>query len=340
MIRIANRTFSNRADIAIDLGTANTLVVERGSGVVFDEPSVCCFRGHGDMAELVAAGTEAQSFVGRVAKPLRIVRPLRNGVLSDMAAARELLKYATRTVRPSWRLGRARILIGVPADATQAERNALATAAEDAGLARPELVAEPFLSAVGAGLDVDEPSGSMVVDCGAGTTEVALISLGAICLAHSVRGGGEALDRAFIDHLHLKRRFQVGPSTAERLKLELSTLFESGSMDRLLEVRGLDAASGMPKTIAVPASELLTVWDRYSDSVLSAILAALGETPPELSQDVLENGIILAGGAAMTGLLAQRIRERTGIEVRIAPAPLRTVASGLAQLLERGAAPR
>lgn len=340
MIRIANRTFSNRADIAIDLGTANTIVVERGSGVVFDEPSICCFKGHGDMAELLAAGTEAQSFVGRVAKPLRIVHPLRNGVLSDMAAARELLKFAIRTIRPSWRIGRARVVIGVPADATQAERNALASAADDAGLAAAELVAEPFLSAVGAGLDVDEPRGRMVVDCGAGTTEVALISLGAICLTHSVRGGGEALDRAFIDHLHLQRRFQVGPSTAQRLKLELSTLFESGTMDRMLEVRGLDSASGTPKTIAVPARELLPIWDRYSDSVVAAILAALGETPPELSQDILEDGIILTGGAAMTGLLTQRIQERTGIEVRIAPAPLRTVATGLARILEHGLEPR
>jgi rod shape-determining protein MreB len=209
----------------------------------------------------------------------------------------------------------------------------------DAGLAQPELVAEPFLSALGAGLDVDEPRGSMVVDCGAGTTEVALISLGAICLAHSVRGGGEALDRAFIDHLHLKRRFQVGPATAERLKLELSILLQSGAMDRLLEVRGLDTASGVPKTIAVPASELLTVWERYLDSVVSAILAALGETPPELSQDILEDGIILTGGAAMTGLLAQRIREAVGVDVRIAPAPLRSVAAGLARFLERGHAP-
>ena len=145
MIRIANRTFSNRADLAIDLGTANTLVVERGSGVVFDEPSICCFRGSGDQAELIAAGNEAHSLVGRVVKPLRIVRPLKHGVLSDMAAARELLEFATRAVSSSWRIRRARIVISVPADATQAERNALTTAANDVGLIAPELIAEPFL---------------------------------------------------------------------------------------------------------------------------------------------------------------------------------------------------
>ncbi len=335
MIRFANQAFNRPSDIAIDLGTANTIVVERGSGVVFDEPSVCCFRGHGDSAELVAAGIEAQSFVGRVARPLRVEHPLRNGVLSDMSAARELIRFATRNVRTSLRVGRPRIVIGVPADATQAERTALTTAAADAGLAAPQLVAEPFLAAVGADLDVDEPRGRMIVDCGAGTTEVAVISLGAICLSHSVRGGGEALDRAFVDHLHLRRRFQIGTATAERLKLELSSLVESGSLERLVEVRGLDSATGVPTTIAVPANELLAVWERYSEAIVDAVLAALGETAPELSQDILEDGVLLTGGAAMMGLLAQRISERTGIAVRIAQAPLRTVALGLGRIIDR-----
>ena len=335
MMRFANRAFSSCPDIAIDLGTANTIVVERGSGIVFDEPSVCCFNGFGAGATLMAAGIEAQSFVGRVARPLRIERPLRNGVLSDMTAARELLGFATRRLRTGLRLGRPRIVIGIPADVTQAERTALITAAADAGLADPELVAEPFLAALGAGLDVDEPRGRMIVDCGAGTTEVAVISLGAICLSHSVRGGGEALDRAFIDHLHLRRRFQIGTATAERLKLELSSLVESGSIDRLVEVRGLDSASGVPMSIAVPAAELLAVWERHAEAVVAAVLATLNDTPPELSQDILEDGILLTGGAALMGLLAQEVSEATGIEVRIADAPLTSVASGLEQIFDR-----
>lgn len=322
------------ADIAIDLGTANTLVVERGSGVVFDEPSVCCFKAGGAAPELVAAGTEAHRYVGRVAKPLRIVRPLLNGVLSDMAAARELLKFATRAHRRSWRLTRLRALIGVPADATAAERNALLTAAVDAGLSHPELLEEPLLSAIGIGLAVDEPRGRMIVDCGAGTTEVAVISLGRICLSRSVRGGGEALDRALIDHFHLKHRFQIGTSTAERLKLELSSALGRGDSAQRLEVRGLDSANGLPKTVTVRAGELSPVWDRSTDAVLAAIRAALGETPPELSHDILEDGISLAGGAAMTGLLARRITECTGISAHVAELPLRSVASGLARLLE------
>jgi rod shape-determining protein MreB and related proteins len=332
MLQIRQNRFTS-ADIAIDLGTANTLVVERGAGVVFDEPSICCFKTDGSAPVLVAAGSEAHQFVGRVAKPLKIVRPLMNGVLSDMTAARELLKYATQAQRGSWRLRRPRALIGVPADATEAERSALASAAVDAGLAPPELVPEPLLSAIGIGLAVGEPRGRMIVDCGAGTTEVAVISLGRICLSHSVRGGGEALDRALIDYFHLRHRFQIGTATAERLKLELSSALGRGDAGQLIEVRGLDARDGVPKTLAVRAAELSPLWDKSADAILAAIRAALGETPPELSRDILEDGISLAGGAAMTGLLARRITEHTGISAHVAEAPLRSVASGLASLL-------
>jgi rod shape-determining protein MreB len=322
------------ADIAIDLGTANTLVVERGSGVVFDEPSTCCFKNYGSTPEFVAAGAEAHRYVGRVSKPLKIVRPLMNGVLSDMTAARELLKFATRGHRRSWRLTRPRALIGVPADATKAERSALTTAAEDAGLSHPQLLDEPLLSAIGIGLAVEEPRGRMVVDCGAGTTEVAVISLGRICISHSVRGGGEALDRALIDHFHLHHRFQIGSSTAERLKLELSSSLGRADGEQLLEVRGLDTTIGVPKTIVVRARELSSVWSRNVDGVIVAIRAALGETPPELSHDILDDGISLTGGAAMTGLLARRITEATGIRAHVAESPLRSVASGLARVLD------
>jgi rod shape-determining protein MreB len=332
MIRIPNRP-RQRADIAIDLGTANTLVVERGSGIVFDQPSICCFKGFDAIPEFVAAGAEALTYVGRTPKPLRIVRPLRNGVLSDIGAARELIRYATRTLRPAWRLARTRALIGLPADATQAERRALATAAVDAGLAEPELVAEPLMSAIGAGLAVDEPRGRMVVDCGAGTTEVIIISLGQICFNHSVRGGGEALDRMLIDHLHQRHRFQIGSSTAEQLKLELSSLLARGAASALLEVRGLDVTQGIPRTITVPACELLAVWDRYSQEILGAVRTALAETPPELCRDILEDGITLTGGAAMTGLLASLISDRTGVETRVSEAPLKAVADGLGALL-------
>lgn len=324
-----------RADFAIDLGTANTIVVERGSGIVFNEPSVCCFKAYHAVPQFVSAGSEAHSLVGRTARPFKIVRPLRNGVLSDMKAAAELIRFATRSAGRAWTLRRARALVGVPADATEAERKALTSAVVDAGLAEPELVSEPLMSGIGAGLAVQEPRGRMVVDCGAGTTEVAVISLGTIVFSRSVRGGGEALDQSLIDHLHLTHRFKAGPATAERLKLNLSELLCNGDSGTFLAVRGIDEANGLPKTINVPASELLGMWNRYSDSVLAAVQAALRETAPELSHDILEDGIILTGGASMTGLLASRIQEATGIQTRIDASPLHAVAAGLWKVLEQ-----
>ena len=289
-----------RADIAIDLGTANTLVVERGSGIVFDEPSICCFKAYDAVPEFVAAGFEARQLVGRVTKPLKIVRPLANGVLSDMKAAKELLRFATRHRR---------------------------------GLSQPRLVDEPLLSAIGIGLRVEEPRGRMIVDCGAGTTEVAVISLGRICLSQSIRGGGEALDRALVGHLHLHHRFLIGASSSESLKLELSEALAQGDVERLLEIRGLDAAAGVPKTIHLPARDLSKIWHMNMDNVVAAVRAALAATPPELSQDIFDDGISLTGGAAMTGLLAREISENTGVCARVADAPLQSVAAGLDQLL-------
>jgi rod shape-determining protein MreB len=174
----------------------------------------------------------------------------------------------------------------------------------------------------------------MVVDCGAGTTEVAVISLGAICLSHSVRGGGDALDQALIDHLHLRHRFQIGISTAEALKLRISRLLAQGELDALVEVSGLDAARGLPATIELPVAEMMRIWNRHADSIVAVVRDALGRTPPELSHDILEDGILLTGGAAMTALLAGRIAEETGIRTLCADAPLDSVARGLEAMLE------
>ena len=336
MMLKSSRTRLLPADIGIDFGTANTLVVERGSGVVFDEPSICCFHAQSSIRRFVAAGNEASRFVGRVTKPLEMVRPLRNGVLSEMNAARELLRFATQGQRRSWRLSRPHVMIGVPADATDAECRALKTAALDAGLSEPQLVSEPLLSAIGTGLDIDQPRGRMILDCGAGTTEVAVISLGKICVSQSVRGGSEALDRALADRLHLSHRFHIGTATAERLKLDLLSALDCGDTDRMLEIRGLDAAMGMPKVIAVRAGELAPIWEKKADTVVRAVRAALAETPPELSQDSLEDGIVVTGGAATTGLLARRIAEATGVPANVADSPLRSVAAGLGKLLDQG----
>jgi rod shape-determining protein MreB len=322
-------------DFGIDLGTANTLVAAPDAGLIFNQPSVCCFKAYDAVPTFVAAGAEAHRYVGKVSRPLKIVRPLRNGVVSDLAAARELLRFVLRSVRPSTRLRRLRTAIGVPSDATQAEKRALTTAATDAGLAEPVLIAEPLLAAIGLDLDVDAPRGRMIVDCGGGTTDVAVISLGAICVSETVRGGGEALDQALADHLHFRHRFQIGAASAECLKLRLSARLSAGELDEPLEIGGLDAATGLPRQLEVPTAELAAIWERHAEQIVRAVRTALRRTPPELSQDIFEDGVIVTGGATMAGLLASRIARRTGVAAGVSDAPLENVADGLMKVVSR-----
>lgn len=326
---------SSHRIIGIDLGTANTVAVTAGDGIIFDQPSVCCFQGYDAMPRFIAAGAKANSYVGKIAKPLKIVRPLKNGVLSDMSAAREMLRFLHDTIGVQRRFRRMRPKIGVPADATQSERRALTNAAMDAGFAQPELIPEPFLAAVGLGLAVDEPRGRMIVDCGAGTTEAAVISLGRICVGHSVRGGGEALDQSLIEHLQFRYRFQIGVAAAETMKIQLSTLLREGRTEELIEVRGLDTASGLPRVLGVRVSELLPVWLRYVSQIVGIVRSTLRETPAELSRDILDDGITLTGGGSLSALVAEQISTETEVPTRVADAPRLCVALGLQRLLEQ-----
>lgn len=321
------------ADLAIDFGTARTTVVEPGSGVAFDEPSLCCFRGGDAVPAFIAAGVEAERWVGRVSRPLKIVEPLRHGVVSDMDAAREMLRFAMARVRPRRLPARMRALIGVPADATLAEKRALITAAQDAGISDPVLIPEPLAAAAGIGLDISAPRGRMIVDCGAGVVEAAVISLDGICASGSVRGGGAGLTRALIDHFRTRRRFRIGFSTAEQLKLEISGLLRDGRADETVRVRGLAVSSGLPRHVEVPAAELIAVWERDLAQLVVMVRQVLRSTPPELAHDIFEDGILLTGGAAETAWLADRLAARTGVACRIAERPRRAVARGLAQRL-------
>ncbi|MES2988077.1 MAG: rod shape-determining protein [Pseudomonadota bacterium] len=323
-----------KADFAIDLGTANTLVVERSSGVVFEQPSVCCFDDDILAATpLYAAGAAAKRVVGREVKQLRTVRPLRNGVLVDVAATRELLRFAMKPVSARRRLRRPRAILGVPSDATQAERRALTRAAFDAGLAEPLLVAEPILAAIGLGMDVTAARGRMIVDCGAGTTDVVVLSLGGICASRSVRGGGDGVEAALLHHLHLKRQFQVGRSSAEALKIALSEALASGTPTHV-EVRGLDIRSGLPRLLALKVKDLRPIVEKYADEVATAVRAAFAQTDPDLATDILEDGIMLTGGAALTALVAERVEKFTGLRVHRAKAPTKAVAKGLEVMLD------
>ncbi len=320
-------------DLAIDLGTARTLVLEHGSGIVFDEPSLCCFKAYDAVPAFVTAGAQAQDYVGRVPKPLKMIRPLRNGVISDMEAARSLIRFATRSQRSGRPFARTRALFGVPADATPAEQRALLSAARDAGISDPEVVAEPLLAAAGLGLEIEAPRGRMVIDCGAGVTEAVVISLGGICAAASARGGGDELSRSIMDHFRVKRRFRIGFATAEQLKLDISRRLMTGEVEHPVTVRGLDAFTGLPRSLEVPLSELAPVWERDIAAIVQMVRQVLRNTPPELSQDIFEDGIVLAGGGAWTALLARRIEDRTGLVARIADEPEKAVASGLALMM-------
>jgi len=323
-----------RADIAIDLGTANTRVVARGSGMVFDEPSLCCFSSGGTRPRLVAAGEAVRPMVDRTPDSLKVTRPLRRGVLQDIDATRELLAYATSSSLSRRRLRSPTVAIGIPADATQAERSALLTAAGDAGLGPVNLINEPFAAALGAGLPVHHPEGSMIVECGAGTTEVAVISLGGICLTRSVRVGGAALDAALADHFHFRRKFLIGEITTERLKCDLVRLLGTpDGDDQMIEAKGRSLTSGIPGVQQAPVSELRPVVTKHVMQIVEVVRDILNQTPPELSHDIYEKGLTLTGGSATIPCIGQAITQETGLRVHIPDRPEQCVMLGLEAML-------
>jgi len=322
-----------RPELAIDFGTANLRVIRRDEGVVFDEPSLCCFAGMDRVPSLVAAGAAAQVMVDRTPGRLAVRRPLKRGVLQDIDTATQLLRYAVPRA-----LGRrqqaARAVVGVPADATQAERSALLTAARDAGLGAIRLVSEPLAAAMGADLPVSAPSGTMIVECGAGTTEVAVFSLGGVCLSRSVRAGGASLDQAIADHLHFQHKFLIGDLTAERVKRDYVRLRSAGSADDTpVDVKGRSLVSRVPSTFSLPLRELDRVVEKHVAAIVDVVREVLGETPPELSQDILSHGIVLTGGSALLPHLQTMIETDTGLPVIVAEDPALCVARGLQNLL-------
>lgn len=328
-------TFSGKMpELAIDFGTANLRLIRRDEGVVFDEPSLCCFDTSTETASLRAAGLEVRPMVDRTHPRLSVKRPLRRGVLQDIDTATHLLRYAVRKTSGRWRTGAGAAVIGVPIDATQAERSALLTAARDAGIGTVHLVSEPFAAAVGANLPVDAPTGTMIIDCGAGTTEVAVISLGGICHARSVRIGGASLDQAIADHLHFRHKFLVGDLTAERIKEEYALQRREQSAAETLTIKGRSITTRLPALLQIPLTELDQVVERHMGQVVEAVREVLLETSPDLSHDILENGIVLTGGSAMTPRLSEMIAAETGLAVSLAVNPLGCVASGLQRMIQ------
>ncbi|ODS93792.1 MAG: rod shape-determining protein [Erythrobacter sp. SCN 62-14] len=330
------RLFSGFAkpDLAIDFGTANTRVVTAGGGVAFDEPTLCCFTKGAQNGHPVATGAAAQVMRERTTGKLQIVRPLNRGVLADISAARHFLAHAVQSSVGQRRLRSFRAIIGVPADATKAERGALLTAARDAGLGAVDLLPEPLVAARGAGLPVDKSQGSMIVECGAGTTEAAILSLGGICAFASRRGGGDALDAAIADHLHFQHKFLIGATTAERIKRELVGLRSEETLQQAeIIIKGRSLVTRLPQVISLPVQDLLPVVARHTDGITKLVVDLLGRLSPELSRDIHDHGIVLTGGSAAIDLVKSALVRATGLHVAVAPDAPHCVARGLQQVL-------
>lgn len=323
-------SFSGR-DMAVDLGTANTLVYVRGEGIVLNEPSVVAVNVH--TGEPLAVGAEAKRMIGRTPSHIQAVRPLKDGVIADFDICEKMLRYFIERVHPrKW--ARPRMVICVPSGITGVEQRAVQEAAEFAGARKPAyIIEEPMAAAIGAGLPVQEPTGSMIVDIGGGTTEVAVISLGGVVASQSIRVGGDELDEAIVQYTKKEFSIAVGYRTAEEIKKALGSAWV---LDRELkaEVRGRDLVTGLPKTIDVTTVNIREALAEPVAAICDAVKMTLDQTPPELAADIMERGVCLAGGGAMLQGLDVRIRDETGMPVFVCDRPLEAVALGSGQSLE------
>ena len=327
--------FSN--DLAIDLGTANTLIYVRGQGIVLNEPSVVAVRqdrvGTGPRS-VAAVGSEAKQMLGRTPGNITTIRPMKDGVIADFTYTEEMLKHFIRKVHKSRFLRPSpRVIVCVPCGSTQVEQRAIKESALEAGARQVSLIEEPMAAAIGAGMPVTEARGSMVVDIGGGTTEVAVIALNGIVYSQSVRIGGDRFDEAIIAYVRRSHGMLIGESTAERIKLEIGCAYPQDHV-REVEVSGRHLAEGVPKMTRINSSEVLEALREPLAGIVSAIRQALEQTPPELCADVAERGIVLTGGGAMLRDLDRLISEQTGLHVQIADDPLTCVARGGGRALE------
>lgn len=322
--------FSGR-DMAVDLGTANTLVYVRGKGIVLNEPSVVAV----DITngKPLAVGVEAKRMIGRTPGHIQAIRPLKDGVIADFDICEKMLRYFIQKVNPS-RWAKPRMVICVPSGITGVEQRAVQEAAEYAGARKPAyIIEEPMAAAIGVGLPVQSPSGNMIVDIGGGTTEVAVISLGGIVASQSARVGGDVLDNAIIQYIKKEYSLALGERTAEEVKVALGSAWPLGE-ELYAEIRGRDLVSGLPKTVTVSSVEVREALEEAVATIVDAVKVTLDSTPPELAADIMDQGIVLAGGGALLRGLDRRIASETGMPLRIAENPLDAVARGSGQSLE------
>lgn len=323
------------ADMGIDLGTANTLVYVKGRGIVLNEPSVVAIANTRGKRQVLAVGDEAKLMLGRTPGNIQAIRPLRDGVIADFEVAEEMIKHFIRKVHNRRSFANPQIIICVPSGSTAVERRAIQESAESAGARRVFLIEEPMAAAIGAGLPVTEPTGSMVVDIGGGTTEVAVLSLGGIVYSRSVRVGGDKLDEAIINYIRRYHNLLIGESTAERIKKEIGSAAppEDGE-GRVSEIKGRDLMYGVPKEIVITERQIAESLSEPVSAILEAVKVALENTAPELAADIVDKGIVLTGGGALLRNLDLVLRHATGLPVSVAEDPLSCVALGTGRALE------
>ena len=318
-------------DMGIDLGTANTLVFVKNKGIVLNEPSIVAI--DKDNKRILAVGTEAKKMVGRTPGNIVAIRPLKDGVIADFDTTERMLRYFIQKVHKNMAIARPRIVICVPSGITAVEKKAVVEATEQAGARAAYIIEEPLAAAIGSNLPIDEPTGSMVVDIGGGTSEVAVISLGGIVAYQSLRIGGDEMDEAIIYYLKKENNLLVGESTAEKMKMEIGSAFPLENEEKM-EVNGRDLVTGLPKTIIITSQQVRAALEKTLSDIINALVEVLDETPPELASDIMKRGILLSGGGALLKGLTERISRETHCPVYLAPDPLAAVALGAGKCIE------
>ncbi len=319
------------SDLAVDLGTANTLIYVKGRGVVSSEPSVVAI--NNSTKEILAIGQEAKNMLGRTPANIIAVRPMKDGVIADYDTTEKMIRYFILKVHNRRALVRPRMVICIPSGVTQVEKRAVKDSAIQAGAREVYLIEEPMAAAIGAGLPIQEPSGNMVVDIGGGTTEVAVISLSGIVYANSVRVGGDEMDENIVNYIKRQYNLLVGTATAEDLKIKLGSAFPLESEIKT-EIKGRDLVTGIPKTIEISDSEIREALKESITKIVDAVRIALEQTPPELSADIVDRGIVLTGGGALLKNLDKRLSHETGLPIIVSDDPLKAVVLGSGKVLD------
>ncbi|MBO6233413.1 MAG: rod shape-determining protein [Clostridia bacterium] len=318
-------------DIGIDLGTANILVTIKGRGIVLKEPSVVAIEKK--TGNILATGTEAKEMLGRTPDTIKAIRPLKDGVIADFTATQLMLKNIIKKVAQRYSIGKPRVVVGVPSGITEVEERAVEESVLSAGAREVYLIEEPMSAAIGAGLEVGEPAGNMIVDIGGGTTEVAVISLGGIVLSHSLRIAGDELDEDIVNFIKREANLIIGPTQAEYIKLQVGCALPLMT-EETVTIKGRDIATGLPRTIAVSSTAVQIAMKESVEKIVDVVKTTLEKTPPELAADIMQNGIVLAGGGALIKNLDKLLSQETGMPVYATEEPLDSVVRGTERVLE------